>query len=369
MKKIDVSLPQNAYPIFLGSGLIKDLPALIADTLQSQNILLVSGEHVSALYRKPVENILRDAGYTVWFFELRSGEAHKNLDSIRMGYDRALEYPIDRKTMVIALGGGVIGDMAGFIAATLFRGMDFIQIPTTLLAQVDSSVGGKVGVNIPQGKNLIGHFYQPKTVLIDPDFLKTLAIRERISGFSEMLKYGFIANKVLAELLENEYDSVIHLKNLPDLEKIIHQSITIKRDIVLRDEKESRLRMILNFGHTIGHAIEATTGYGTFTHGEAVLVGMAGSLLLSIRKGLLNESEIQPHIEFLRRIPLGADLSMIDSESIVSTIQKDKKMQAGRIQFILLDRIGHAVIRDDVTSEDILNTVEKLKELSFAQTP
>ncbi|MBW6458043.1 MAG: 3-dehydroquinate synthase [FCB group bacterium] len=361
-KTVDVNIGERSYRITIEPGLLArtadHVRALIPPPAQ---IALMSSKTVALYYRQTVEHALRDAGYDVLFIPMPTGEEKKNLTAVSALYDRMIEASLDRTGIVITLGGGVVGDVGGFAAATLYRGIPFIQMPTTLLAQVDSSVGGKVGVNHPLGKNLIGSFYQPKAVLIDPEVLNTLDMRERISGFGEVLKYGFIRDAdLLADCLRHA-DDLLHLRHMEKVAEIIRRSLMIKAEIVSRDEHESGLRMLLNFGHTVGHAIEQALGYGVCRHGEGVILGMCAALRISMLTRGLPEGTFRSLITQLARIPLACELSALDIDKALKAISHDKKIRDGRLHMVLLEEIGKPVIADDISTGMIAETLAWLK--------
>ncbi|MDD3806928.1 MAG: 3-dehydroquinate synthase [Candidatus Marinimicrobia bacterium] len=367
MHKIRVDLHERSYPIYVKNGILPFVGSILKQMQINPCVALISSKNVSALYKDVVELSLVREGFNVNYILMPSGEANKNLETVQYLYDKMLDLKIDRGSTVIALGGGVVGDTAGFLAATLYRGLTLVQIPTTLLAQVDSSIGGKVGINHPRGKNLIGAIYQPKIVIVDPTVLKTLDFRQRVSGFGEVIKYGFIRDRIFTQfLLENSLD-ILSLKNLDHVNAAIIRAIEIKSFIVSADEYESNLRMVLNFGHTIGHAIEQAAGYGTYTHGEAVIIGMCGALNISAEMGLLPAETAKQYIQYLQKIPIPGSLKKYSNDNMYEAITHDKKIRDGKIQFVLLQKIGDAVIRNDVPKKMIYNTFDWLKELHFAK--
>jgi len=361
-KTVDVHIKERPYRITIEPGML----AHSADHVRAlipppARIALMSSKTVAHNYREPVERSLKNAGYDVLFIPMPTGEDKKNLTTISELYDTMIEASMDRAGLVITMGGGVVGDIGGFAAATLYRGIPFIQIPTTLLAQVDSSVGGKVGVNHPFGKNLIGSFYQPKAVLIDPEVLSTLEMRERISGFGEILKYGFIRDAALLNDCLQHADDILHLRKMDKVAEIIERSLMIKAEIVTLDEHESGLRMLLNFGHTIGHAIEQAMGYGVCRHGEGVILGMCAALRISMLTRGLPGEVFHSHIAQMKAIPLGCDLQNLDIERAVKAVSHDKKIRDGRLRMVLLQDIGKPVIADDISTGMLRETLTWLK--------
>lgn len=359
---IAVDIKERAYRITIKPGLLQHVADIIQPLVpKNTRIALMASKTVEKYYRETVQRTLEHSGYRVKFFPMPTGEPQKNLDTVSKLYDTLIEHTFDRSCLIIALGGGVVGDTAGFVAATLYRGIPFIQIPTTLLSQVDSSVGGKVGVNHPNGKNLIGAFYQPKVVLIDPMVLKTLEMRERISGFGEMVKYGFIRDAAFVDFCMTHIDELLQLKDMDKIVKAIRRSVQIKVDIVVQDEHESGLRMLLNFGHTIGHAIEQSEGYGKFTHGEAVIIGMCAALKISDLTDYLDSDIANTYIHELKKIPLEGNLKHLNTAAVLAALSHDKKTRNQQPQFVLLEDIGHPVIVNDVPEEIIRETVIWLK--------
>lgn len=368
MHKIRVDLHERSYPIYVKNDILPSVGSVLKQLQINPHVVLVSSKNVSALYKDVVEKALQEEGFQVRYILMPSGEANKNLNTVQYLYDTMLDLKMDRGSTVIALGGGVVGDTAGFLAATMYRGINLVQIPTTLLAQVDSSIGGKVGINHSRGKNLIGAIYQPKIVIVDPTVLKTLEFRQRVSGFAEVIKYGFIRDRIFTQFLLENFSDILTLKNLDHVNAAIIRAIEIKSFIVSADEHESHLRMVLNFGHTIGHAVEHTAGYGTYTHGEAVIIGMCAALKLSMEMGLLPAETAEHYIQSLLNIPIPGTLKQYDSHRLYEAMTHDKKVRNGKIQFVLLQKIGDAVIRDDIPKTLIFETLEWVKELKFAKT-
>jgi len=302
---------------------------------------------------------LKSNGYKVKFIILTEGEYAKSFTVVEKIFSKLLEYDCDRSSTFIAFGGGVVGDVTGFLAATFMRGLDYIQIPTTLLAMVDSSIGGKTGINLSEGKNLVGAFWQPKAVVIDPEVLESLPDREFTSAMGEVIKYGAIMDRVLFDLIEENIDDILYNKNLSLLTEIISCCAQLKSDVIVSDEREGDRRRILNFGHTIGHAMETYFGFEKLRHGEAIAYGMIAAGNLSNEYQLLTTE----HFEFLKKtinkLPL-PKLPEFDSSKVLKIIQKDKKIQKGRLSFILLEEIGRAVVKDNINEQSIINVLEDL---------
>jgi 3-dehydroquinate synthase len=369
---IKVNLPQQSYEIVIeSSGLDKlgekmtSLSKLVTTKL-GKKVLLVSNPTVFPYYGDRVITSLEAAGFEVYTCLLPDGENYKTLESITKIYDTALENRLERSSTMIALGGGVIGDMTGFAAATWLRGINFIQVPTTLLAMVDASIGGKTGVNHPKGKNLIGAFYQPQLVLIDPDVLQTLPVREFRAGMAEVIKYGVIWDTSLFTDMENS-DRLDEMKYLETplgegqmsfIHKILISSCQAKADVVGQDEKEAGLRAILNYGHTIGHAVESLTGYTQILHGEGVAIGMVAVGQIAVDLGMWKKEETERQNALIEKAGLPTKLPKgLDIEAIVDSLQLDKKVKAGKVRFILPTEIGKVTITDQVSSDIIRNVL------------
>lgn len=355
---ISVSLPDNSYSIYVTDNGLSSIGEKAQKLNIGKKILVVSNPEIFNYYGDITIKSLEDAGFIVNYHLIPAGENYKTLESISDIYDSALKYSLERNSTMIALGGGVVGDMTGFAAATWLRGINFIQIPTTLLAMVDASVGGKTGVNHPQGKNLIGAFYQPKLVLIDSSVLKTLPEREFKAGMAEVIKYGVIWDKTLFKRLENE-NNIHSLNNLSGvlLNDILTRSCQAKVDVVSQDEKESGLRAILNYGHTIGHVIESLTHYETFVHGEGVAIGMVAAGKIAVKTNLWQEEEAIRQTKLIEKTGLPTQIpDYLDLEEIIANLQTDKKVKAGKVRFILPETIGKVIITDQISS-DLLRQV------------
>ncbi len=360
MQTIQVNTKENPYQIYLEHGLLTKFPALLVKQNLGQQWIIVTQQNINKLYGQSLLKLLNEAGFNVDVLTIPVGEQAKTLIQIEILYRQLLDLHCDRSTVLIALGGGVIGDVTGFVAATFMRGIQYIQVPTTLLAMVDSSIGGKTGVNLPQGKNMVGCIYQPQAVVIDPSLLDSLPVRERISGFAEMLKYGLIRNKdFFVSLKDNDF--TFKIKNTERLTEAIAISCEIKSKIVSKDERELGLRRLLNFGHTIGHAFEIYYGYDKLKHGEAVAYGMLCSSWISFQKGMISAKEWEQIETIIRRLPL-PKLSTVVPQKILNSIRYDKKKHYGKLHFILLDGIGNAVVTDQVSNEDILLSLKQVNK-------
>ncbi len=349
MQKLTVELGERSYPIFIGRQLFGSSRCL--QSLEGcKQVLIVSNSVVAPLYAGKIKNCLAELASPpeqIEFAVLPDGEKHKNLATLNQIFDQLLENRFDRKAQIIALGGGVIGDMAGFAAACYQRGINFVQVPTTLLSQVDSSVGGKTGVNHKLGKNMIGAFYQPQAVIIDTSTLETLPDREIAAGIAEIIKYGLIYDAEFFQWLENNLTKLIE-KDAESLAYAIRRSCEIKARVVAEDEKESGLRAILNLGHTYGHAIENQLGYGEWLHGEAVAAGMVMACDLSVELGWLGKDILERAQTLIAaaNLPTRPPTSMT-AEQFVTAMSVDKKVSGGKLRLVLLKGCGNAVVTSD----------------------
>jgi shikimate kinase/3-dehydroquinate synthase len=357
-----VETPTQTYPVIVGYGLLDRLGEKMKKADLSGIATVISDENVFSLYGSKVEGILKDAGFTVNSFVVPPGEETKNMDYAIKIYDFLIEHRAERDDIIIALGGGMVGDLAGFAAATFLRGMPWIQVPTSLVAMVDASIGGKVGVNHHEGKNLIGAFYQPNMVLADPQTLATLPQRELTSGWAEVIKHGVILDEKFVQFLEGNFDRLIKLE--PELlARAIAHSAAIKAQVVSQDEKERKgKRTILNYGHTIAHGLEAATKYKHFLHGEAVAIGMVGAAKLSQRLGLLPSAVVERQQSLLQKFGLPIGFSGLDLAEITRAMELDKKTKGKSIRWVLLQDIGKVVIRSDVPQQDVLDVLRELAE-------
>jgi len=349
---VRVELGARSYPIIIGAGVLADVGTHVRDACGPGRVAVVSNPTVGNLYMTRVAESLRGAGCEVVSVEIPDGEEHKTLTALGSIYDRVLAAGFERRSPLIALGGGVVGDVTGFAAATLLRGVPFVQVPTTLLAQVDSSVGGKTGINHASGKNLIGAFYQPQLVLVDLDTLKTLPRRQFLSGLAEVIKYGLILDADLFALLDQQLDRVLAL-DVDLLREVVRRCCELKALVVRRDERESDYRAILNFGHTLGHAVESVTAYKRYSHGEAIAIGMAFAATLSGVRGYCDQETVRQSIALLRRVGLPVELPVeLLGDQLVRAIAGDKKASSGKVKFVCLTGIGGTRFVD-LTSEDI----------------
>lgn len=341
MKKLEVNLPNNKYDILIQEGIINSIGKEISKIYQGEKIAIVTDKNVDKFYGEIVEKSLKHHGYEVLKVVLKPGEESKSMGSLICLYNNLLDFKLNRGSLIIALGGGVIGDLTGFCAATLLRGIPFVQVPTSFLAQIDSSIGGKVAIDLPKGKNLVGNFYHPKAVYIDPQVLKSLEKRYLNDGLGEAIKYGVIRDKNLFCRLEDikNYEELFN-----NMEYLIYKCCDIKRRIVEVDEKDTGERMILNFGHTIGHALEKLQNYQGYSHGEAVAVGMY-TIARSCEELKICETDVSSRIKgLLDKFQLPHSINIESTEDIINAMEVDKKNSGSFINLILLRDIGEAFI-------------------------
>ncbi len=358
MEKIRVELEDRSYTITIGSSILRTIGQSLERFDFGRKIGIVSNPTVFGLYGKLLTESLAHSGFECIESILPDGEEYKTLASAEKIYEALLSAKCDRKSAIIALGGGVIGDIAGFVASTYMRGIDFIQVPTTLLAQVDSSVGGKTGVNHALGKNMIGSFWQPRLVWIDISTLHTLSRRDFLSGIAEIIKYGVIWDSDLFDDLERKREFILSL-NPGDLTHIISRSCEIKADVVSRDERETGLRAILNFGHTIGHAIETATGYTAFLHGEAIAIGMLVESQIAHLMGCVDAAFVRRFRSLINAYGLPSSLPKgLDIPMVFEAMRLDKKTVSGALRFILPDRIGRVSMHESVPDTVIRQAID-----------
>ncbi len=354
MKTLELDLGERSYPIYIGSGLLARAE-LLTSYIHGARVAIVTNDTVAPLYLGRVRPHL--ARYNPVEVILPDGEQYKTLEVLNRIFDALLQNRCDRQTTIVALGGGVIGDMAGFAAATYQRGVPFIQVPTTLLSQVDSSVGGKTGVNHPLGKNMVGAFYQPRAVVIDTDTLNTLPDRELSAGLAEVIKYGLIRDPEFFAWLEAHMDRLL-ARDPAALAEAIERSCRNKAEVVAADEREAGVRAILNLGHTFGHAIETGMGYGAWLHGEAIAAGMAMATDLSRRLGWLTEHDVARTRALIERARLPVQAPpMLTAAQFRALMSVDKKVQAGKLRLVLLKSIGEAIITGDVPAAALDETL------------
>lgn len=340
-RRVQVALGERSYPIHIGWESLEGLGEAVVRACSARKVLLVSVPPVARRYAARASRSLRRAGLRVHRFEVPDGERSKSLRQVRKLWDGMLEVGADRESVVVALGGGVVGDLAGFVAATLLRGLPFVQVPTSLLAMVDSSIGGKTGINVPRGKNLVGAFHQPRLVWMDAAVLRSLPPRQRAAGLAELIKHAAIADADLFGRLERDLERIRDLEPAPLL-RALADSCAIKASVVARDEREAGLRMQLNFGHTLGHAVESLAGYRGVLHGEAVAMGMVFAAQRSEELGFAPEGTARRLAELLHRAGLPTGLPAHPRRAYLRALSVDKKKRDARIHFVVLRGIGKA---------------------------
>ena len=354
MKTLEVDLGNRSYPIYIGSDLI-DHSELFSACDKATSIYIVTNTTVAPLYAERLKKTLEKLGKPVITIILPDGESYKDWKNLQLIFDDLLKFGADRQTMLVALGGGVIGDMTGFAAASFMRGIRFIQVPTTLLAQVDSSVGGKTGINHPLGKNMIGAFHQPAAVIADLNTLKTLPARELSAGLAEVVKHGAIADAEFLSWIEAHAQALLACDTIAMAHAVL-RSCEIKSAVVSADEREGGIRATLNFGHTFGHAIEAGMGYGAWLHGEAVACGMVMGADLSRRLSFITQDEVNRLTKIIQSMNLPTDPPKLGSQRFMELMQVDKKTEGGQIRYVVLEKIGKAQIKS-VPDAQVIETL------------
>jgi 3-dehydroquinate synthase len=360
MERITVQLGNRSYPIYLGDNALSMLPRVLSDLSACGTVAIVTDSNVAPLYGETVAALVREADVNAHLCVMPAGEEHKRIDRVEALCGEFLEAGLDRSSVVVALGGGVVGDITGYAAASYMRGIRYIQVPTTIVAQVDSSVGGKTGVNHARAKNIIGAFHQPSAVTIDLSLLKTLPERELRAGLAEVIKHGIIADAILFAYMEEESDSILagalHILQYP-----VKRSCEIKSTIVSADEREHGIRANLNYGHTFGHGIEAASNYTTFLHGEAIALGMVAAGALAKDLGLVGDEFVRRQEGCIRAYGLPVRWPEIPVDRVLNAMRHDKKFRDGAMKFVVADEIGHVVQRTDVTMEQARAALESLR--------
>lgn len=362
MERISLSLAgqSHTYQILIGEGLISKAGALMREADLTGRLLVVTNPTVARWYLQPLMNSLAKAGYEAQAVLVEDGERYKSMEEANRLYNELIAGRFDRKAALVALGGGVIGDLAGFVAATYLRGIRYVQVPTTLLAQVDSSVGGKVAVNHQLGKNLIGAFHQPRLVIADVASLRTLPPPEFGSGMAEVVKHGLILDENYYQLVRGEFTN-IRRADPGIMTWVVAGSCKIKGDIVMSDEKESGIRTILNFGHTVGHALESVTNYSRFKHGEAVALGMLAAAGIAAAADVLKEEGFAANLaECLRELDLPVEIPGLGVEAILRALELDKKMDSGKIRWVLPKRLGEVVVNNRISLETVRRVLREM---------
>lgn len=359
MENLFVNLGENSYDILLTDSFL-GLPKALERINAPKKLLIVTDSNVEKLYGEEVNNLLSQNGYGCDLYAFKAGEENKNMDSILGICKACIEHKMDRKSMIIALGGGVVGDMAGFAAAIYMRGIDFVQIPTTLLSQSDSSVGGKTGIDFMESKNILGAFHQPKLVYINVGTLKTLSEEQFVSGMGEVIKHGVIRDADFFDYLEKNSEKVKALESetLIKMDKI---NCSIKADVVEKDEKEMGLRAILNFGHTIGHAVESAYGF-KMTHGECVGIGMIGAAYIAYKRAMIGNEDLKRIENILSMYNFKTRVKLPEKEEVFEFMQKDKKKIEGKLKFVLPIKIGDVTQVTDITKEEIFDAFDYISD-------
>ncbi|MEE2877225.1 MAG: 3-dehydroquinate synthase [Candidatus Neomarinimicrobiota bacterium] len=356
MQTVDVKLGNRGYPIHINPGLLHEIPSILAQVNNGRKWVIISEPKLLDLYGNILRLELEEAGFDCAVITLQDGEESKSLSAYGSLIDRMIELECERTSAILALGGGVVGDVAGFVAATFLRGIDYYQVPTTFLSMVDSAIGGKTGVNRPAGKNLVGAVYQPKAVLIDPDLLQSLPSKEVYSGLGEVIKYGAIRDKHFFLNISTWLDSL----DIFPFADAIAKCCAIKARIVSEDEREDGLRRILNFGHTVGHSLEAQFGYGAIRHGEAVAYGMKCAGKISNEMGFLTSEEFALLSDTVGKLPL-TTLPEVDETLLMQFLKVDKKWENNRLHFVLLEKLGKAITSTAVTEDLIRDSLKVLR--------
>jgi 3-dehydroquinate synthase len=382
MKEIKVKIIEDKeYKIYIKKGILSSLTEYLIRTIENKKVIVITNPLVNSLYGTKLLSVLKKGGYNPDFIEVPDGEKYKSLTTANYLYDELLKRKVDRTTTLIALGGGVIGDLTGFVAATYMRGLPLVHIPTTLLAQVDSSIGGKVAVDHPLAKNIMGSFYQPQAVYIDPEVLQTLSERDINNGIVETIKIAVISSPSLFRWLEKNIAQFFK-KNIHLLDELVKEAVSLKVDIVLKDPWERGLRKILNFGHSIGHALEVEAGYQGLSHGEAVALGMLIETKIAHHRGICSEAlegQIKRILSFLssslsflpacavhadrrKQESINTDIRELDLNQLWETLTLDKKNIQGKMRFILPETLGKVTLVDDITKEEVIKALEEFKK-------
>jgi 3-dehydroquinate synthase len=364
MRVVDVPLGTRSYKIEVARELLPEIGKRCQKLNLSSRCAIITDSNVAPLYAAKAQTSLKSAGFEPVLIQIPAGEKAKDLKYVQQCYQELAAHRLERKSFVVALGGGVVGDLAGFVAATYLRGIQFVQLPTTLLAQVDSSVGGKVGVNLKAGKNLVGCFFQPQLVVCDLATLDSLPAREFKAGLAEVVKYGIIYDPMLFARIERDLDKILN-REPKVLAEIVARCCEIKAEVVGKDETEGGLRAILNFGHTIGHGLEAISQYGKYLHGEAISIGQVAAARLSQLQSGLGENEVRRIRDLFRRIglPVNVRLSAADKKKLFSAMQLDKKVSGGEIKFVLAREIGKVDYGQKVSPENLEKVLKELETL------
>ncbi len=356
MENININLPQNGYPIYYGKNIFGQLLEIINSSNLNNNLFFVIDENVYELYSELIDSLTNRYEGKINSLIIKVSEELKSFETLERIYNSLLENNYTRDTLLIAIGGGIVGDICGFASATFSRGIEYIQVPTTLLAAVDSSVGGKTGINYGKTKNIIGAFNQPKFVLIDVQFLDTLNPEEMLSGIGEVIKYAYLTNHSFYEYVKENISSIF-AKDQKVLLEIINESVRFKGDVVISDEKESGIRKMLNLGHTFAHAFEVETNFN-LKHGQAVIVGIASALFLSFKLGLMNKSKVEDLLELIYLFKNEIKIGKLNFDNLISIMRRDKKNKDGKINFVLLHDVGNILLDVEVSKDYIIYALE-----------
>ena len=352
----------GSYPVVAGWGIIDDLGERLAEVGVKDSAYVITDENVMNPYGRRVQRSLQAAGIAAHCFIIPAGETSKSFELAQAIFNWLVELRAERGHAIVSVGGGVAGDLGGFVAATFLRGVPFVQVPTSMAAMVDASIGGKVAVNLPQAKNLVGAFYQPRGVYADVETLATLGKRELAEGWAEAIKHGFILDAALVDVFEEHAEALMNVEPEISIE-VIRRSMAIKAEVVSQDERETLgIRILLNYGHTIGHALEASTEYGRFLHGEGVSVGMMGAARMACEMGLLSPAVVDRQQRLLERFNLPITAQGVPADSVLQAMSLDKKVQSGTNRWVMLEDVGQTVVRQDVPWELVERTVRELTE-------
>jgi 3-dehydroquinate synthase len=362
LKKVEINTASNSYPVYIGVNIIKVLPELIRKHNLPNRVFVIIDRNVEQIYSSSIRKIINGLAIKKYFLDLPASERIKSFKTVNQIFARLYEEKFGRDTVLISIGGGTVGDVAGFIASTYMRGLTLIHIPTTLISAVDSSIGGKTGINFNDAKNLVGTFYQPSFVLIDTNFLKSLPEEELISGFGEVIKYSYLTDGKLYSRLISDNDSLMK-KELSFFNKIVYESVKIKAAVVSEDEFEkSGLRKILNFGHTFAHTFESNSAY-KLSHGKAVIAGIISALFLSYEMGLINQKQLNYMLELPLKFKSNIHLKNIDEKYVLSLMNYDKKNREGKIKFVLIKDFGEILIDFDADKKSIYKALQRTKKI------
>ncbi|MDH3267411.1 MAG: 3-dehydroquinate synthase [Ignavibacteria bacterium] len=364
MKSVLINTITKNYPVYIGNNVFKSLPEFISKNNLPKRVFVILDKNVEQIYGPSIKKVIKKFAVKQFYLTLASSEKIKSFNSANQIFSKLSEEGFGRDTLLVAIGGGTIGDLAGFISSTYMRGVSLIHIPTTLLSAVDSSIGGKTGINFQDAKNLIGTFYHPEMVLIDTIFLKSLPEKELISGFGEVIKYSFLTDKKFYSVLLSDY-KLLMKKDFDFLKKIIYESIKIKSAVVSKDEKEvTGLRKILNFGHTFAHAYESGSSY-KLSHGKAVIAGIVSALILSFEKKIIEQSQLNYMLQLPMKFQSTVNIKRMNSEAIYNLMAHDKKNRDGKIQFVLIKNFGEILVDVSVDKKSILKSLEKTEKIWF----